>query len=178
MKPLVARLLIRNRLILVVSLAALLLLFALAFPALAAPGPAPGSTPAVLVDVIDGDTIDLLVNDKVERVRYIGIDTPERGQPGYVAAAEANRALVTSSPLLYLVKDVSERDRTSDARLLRYVYLADGRLVEQELVAGGWAAPVEYPPDVKFARTFRQLAVQAAQRRLGFWSPTAARRRD
>ncbi len=71
--------------------------------------------------MIDGDTIDVLVNDQLERVRYIGIDTPERAQPGYLAATEANRALVTSSPLLYLVKDVSERDRTLDTRLLGYV---------------------------------------------------------
>ena len=89
------------------------------------------------------------------------------------AATEANRNLVTSSPLIYLVKDMSERDRTRSARLLRYVYLADGRLVEAELVAGGWAAPVEYPPDVRFAKTFRQFDVQAAKRRTGFWSPIA-----
>jgi endonuclease YncB( thermonuclease family) len=148
-----------------------LLLLTLALPALAAGRPPAGAVPATLVAVIDGDTLDVLVNDKLERVRYIGIDTPERGQPGYRAATEANRALVTSAPL-YLVKDVSERDKTQSARLLRYVYLSDGRLVEGELVAGGWAAPVEYPPDVRFARTYRELAVQAARQRLGFWSPT------
>jgi micrococcal nuclease len=149
-----------------------LLLLALALPALAAGNPPADSTPATLVDVIDGDTIDVLINDQLERVRYIGIDTLERSQPGYRAATEANRALVTSLSLLYLVKDVSECDKTSDARLLRYVYLADGRLVEQDLIAGGWAAPVEYPPDVRISKTFRQLAVLAAQKRLGFWSPT------
>jgi endonuclease YncB( thermonuclease family) len=152
-------------------LAAALLLPALTAGIGHAAGPPPGAVPATLVKVIDGDTIDVSINGGVERVRYIGIDTPERTRPGYQAATEANRALVTSAPL-YLVKDVSERDRTQSARLLRYVYLADGRLVEGELVAGGWAAPVEYPPDVKFAKLFRQLAVQAARQRLGFWSTT------
>jgi endonuclease YncB( thermonuclease family) len=85
-----------------------LLLLALAFPALAA-GPrasfagVAGAIPATLFDVIDGDTIDVLVNDQLERIRYIGIDTPERAQPGYLAATEANRKLVTSSLLLDLV---------------------------------------------------------------------------
>lgn len=100
--------------------------------------PPAGATPATFVKVIDGDAIDVLINDRVEPVRYIGIDAPERAQPGYVAATEANRALVASGSL-YLVKDVSEGDRTESARLQRYVYLSDGRLVEQELVAGGWA---------------------------------------
>jgi endonuclease YncB( thermonuclease family) len=123
-------------------IALVLLLLAFALPALA--GAPAGAVPATLVDVIDGDTIDVLVNDQLERVRYIGVDTPERAQPGYLAATEANRTLlqaglVTPSPLLYLVKDVSECDKTSD---------------------------------VRFAKIFRLFAVQAAQKRLGFWSRT------
>jgi endonuclease YncB( thermonuclease family) len=153
----------------------LLVLILLPLPALGAPAdagtPPSGATPATLVKVIDGDTLDVAIAGKVERVRYVGVDTPERSQPGFEAATEANRPLLGAGPL-YLVRDVSDRDKTSDHRLLRYVYTSDGTLVERVLVARGFAQPVEYPPDTKFAKEFRQLAVQAAQKKLGFWSST------
>jgi micrococcal nuclease len=155
----------------------LLVLVLLPLSAAAAPpagAPPPGATPATLVTVIDGDTIDVSIAGKVERVRYVAVAAPERGQPGFEAATEANRTLLQAGALgagpLYLVREVSDRDKTSDRRLLRYVYTADGTLVERELVARGFAQPVEYPPDTRFAKEFRQLAVQAAQKRLGFWS--------
>lgn len=61
-----------------------------------------GAEVAQLVRLVDGDTIDVLVNGQPETVRYIGIDTPERNQPGYRAATEANRSLLGSGTL-YLV---------------------------------------------------------------------------
>ncbi|OQA42234.1 MAG: SPBc2 prophage-derived endonuclease YokF precursor [Chloroflexi bacterium ADurb.Bin325] len=124
---------------------------------------------AELVKVVDGDTIDVRIDGAVERVRYIGVDTPERNQPGYQAATAANRALLGAGPL-YLVRDVSERDRMASPRLLRYVYLADGTHVNAALVAGGWAQPVEYPPDVRHAAELRALAVTAAREGRGFWA--------
>ena len=84
----------------------------------AAGAPPPGAVPAQLVKVINGDTIDVSIAGKTERVRDVGVDTPERGQPGYQAATEANRALLGSGPL-YLVRDVSDRDKTSSKRLIR-----------------------------------------------------------
>jgi endonuclease YncB( thermonuclease family) len=86
------------------ALAALVLIvLAFSLPALAA-GPrassagVTGAVPATLVDVIDGDTIDVLVNGKLERVRYIGIDAPERGQPGFRAATEVNQKRQAGPP--------------------------------------------------------------------------------
>ncbi len=132
----------------------------------------PGAVRAQLVKVIDGDTIDVLIGGEAERVRYVGVDTPERSQPGYRSATDANRRLLGAGPL-YLVRDVSDRDKTSDHRLLRYVYRADGVLVEAELVRQGWAQPVEYRPDIRFAAEFRRLAVEAAKAGRGFWTGTA-----
>ena len=110
-----------------------------------------------------------------ETVRYIGVDTPERGQPGYQAAAEANEALLGADTLL-LVPDTSERDRWG--RLLRYVYTADGTMVNREMLAQGWAQPVEYPPDTLHAAEFRTLTSQAADAGRGFWSGAGSERRD
>lgn len=136
------------------------------------PGAVPaGAEVAQLVRVVDGDTIDVLVNGQPETVRYIGIDTPERNQPGYRAATEANRLLLGSGAL-YLVRDRTERDRYD--RLLRYVYNADGVFVDAEMVRQGWAQPVEYPPDTLHAMEFRRLAQEAAEAGAGFWSGSSA----
>lgn len=136
------------------------------------PGPPPvavppGAVTAQLIRVVDGDTIEVLIGSATETVRYIGVDTPERGQPGYQTATGANATLLGDGAL-WLAKDRSERDRYG--RLLRYVYNADGVRVNQALVAQGWAQPVEYPPDTAYAAELRQAAVEAAQAGLGFWS--------
>ncbi len=130
-----------------------------------------GAVAAQLARVVDGDTIDVLIDGQPDTVRYIGIDTPERGDPGYRAATDANIALLGAGTL-YLVADTSNRDRYD--RLLCYVYTEDGAMVNREMVAQGWAQPVEYPPDTRFAREFRQAASEAAQARVGFWSGSAS----
>lgn len=157
----------------------------------AAPTPAPSPTPvpstpapaqpsanvpagaiaAQLARVVDGDTIDVVIDGQPATVRYIGIDTPEQGDLGYRAATDANAALLGAGTL-YLVADTSDKDRYD--RLLRYVYTEDGAMVNREMVAQGWAQPVEYPPDTRFATEFRQAASEAAQAGVGFWSGSAS----
>lgn len=139
-------------------------------PATATP-PIANARPAQVTRIVDGDTIYVLLDGVEERVRYIGIDTPERGQPGYQAATAANRALVEGQTL-FLVKEVSDHDR--DGRLLRQLYLADGRWINGALVSQGWAQPVRYPPDIVKAAQLEQLAVEAAQAKIGFWSGSSA----
>ena len=130
-----------------------------------------GAKVAQLVRVVDGDTIDVLIDGRSETVRYVGIDTPEMGQPGYRAASEANQLLLGNGPI-YLVQDRTERDRYD--RLLRYVYNANGMFVDAEMVRQGWAQPVEYPPDTLHAAEFRFLAEEAVKARAGFWSGSSA----
>lgn len=129
-----------------------------------------GAVQAQLVEVVDGDTIKVRIDGKTESVRYFGIDTPERDQPGYQAATEANRKLLGNGPI-YLVAEQTNRDKYD--RLLRYVYAADGTFVDLEMVRQGWAQPVEYPPDLRHAAEARAAAVEAAQNGSGFWSGTS-----
>ncbi len=117
--------------------------------------------------VVDGDTIEVTVNGKREGVRYIGLDAPEKGWPGYRASTEANRRLVEGRQV-YLVRDVEERDRYN--RLLRYVYTTKGILVNLYLIQQGWAIPVEYPPNTRYAQEFLAAAQEAAREKRGFWS--------
>ena len=120
-------------------------------------------TQATCVRVIDGDTIEVLIDSETYRVRYIGIDTPEmdHNDPDIRALAEeatlANEALV-GGKVVELEKDVSETDRYG--RLLRYVYVGD-IFVNAELVVLGHAQVVTYPPDVKYEQLFLELQAQA-----------------
>ena len=143
------------------SLAALFLLLALTAPVgaqgeeleIAVPTMPPDAEVAPVIDVTDGDTIKVeRAEGSVERVRYIGIDTPETVHPDEPVepwgpeAAAANQRLVADQ-LVVLERDVSDRDRFD--RLLRYVWVEtpDGwLLVNDELVALGLAEVKAYRP--------------------------------
>jgi micrococcal nuclease len=127
-----------------------------------------------VVGVTDGDTIRVALGAGVERVRYIGVDTPESRRPGTPMqcfarrAAEANARLV-SGRRVRLVLDVEQRDRYG--RMLAYVYRAgDGRFVNAALVRDGYARTLTVPPNVRFADRFARLAADARRSGRGLWS--------
>jgi len=128
---------------------------------------------ATCVRVVDGDTIEVEIDGKTYKVRYIGIDTPELHHPSkpveeYAQEAyEFNKSLVDGKELK-LVKDVSETDKYD--RLLRYVYVGD-LFVNAELVKQGYANASPYPPDVVHEDEFRELEAQARSDQLGLWIP-------
>lgn len=105
---------------------------------------------ATVTRVVDGDTIVVrLGTGRQERVRYIGIDTPEREDACFEAASDANSRMVEGERVR-LVRDRSERDRYG--RLLAYVYrVSDDLFVNEALVREGFAEAKEYPPDTRFA---------------------------
>ena len=114
--------------------------------------------------VVDGDTIDVrLADGEVYRVRYIGMNTPERGEPCHREATAANRGLVDGKDVR-LARDISDTDRYG--RLLRYVY-AEGVFVNRALVEAGYAEAVVYQPDEAFYADFRRLEQAAAQAQRG-----------
>jgi endonuclease YncB( thermonuclease family) len=117
---------------------------------------------AVVTSVTDGDTIEVQIGGVGYRVRYIGVNTPERDEPCYSEARRANLALVENRAVT-LVADRENTDRFG--RLLRYVY-ADGVFVNARLIEEGYAEVVQYPPNVSFAASFIPLeqAATAANR--------------
>lgn len=131
--------------------------------------------PALVKKVIDGDTVEL--NDG-RKVRYVGIDTPETKHPTKGVecfgkeASKQNRMLVEGK-IVYLAKDVSEKDRYN--RLLRYVYLptpnatGEALFVNRYLVEEGYAHTLTYPPDVKFDQLFRKAEQTARENSKGLW---------
>src|SRR5688572_18590708 len=113
-------------------------------PAILVAGGAMGEANAHVVRVVDGDTIDAEFDGRTERVRLIGIDTPETLRPdtpvecyGPEATATTTRLLPAGTPLV-VVRDLEARD--DYGRLLAYVYRApDGLFVNLDLVEKGFA---------------------------------------
>ncbi len=102
----------------------------------------------------------------IYKVRYIGIDTPELGEPWADEATELNRQLVEGENVR-LEKDVSETDKYK--RLLRYVYVGD-TFVNAELVKQGLAWAKAYEPDTKYQDYFEELEAKAREAGLGIWA--------
>ncbi len=113
--------------------------------------------------VIDGDTI---VIEGGEKVRFIGIDTPERGEFYYKEATDYMKSLVENKKVR-LEKDVSERDRYG--RLLRHVYV-DDIWINAKMIKEGYARFVTFPPDVSHVEKFRKLEKEAKENKKGLWS--------
>lgn len=128
---------------------------------------------ATVTKIVDGDTIKLSTG---KTVRLIGIDTPETKDPrrpvecfGQEAAQRTTELL--SGKTVTLEKDVSETDRYG--RLLRYVYV-DEILINEQLVAEGYATATKFPPDVKYADKLEQAESAAHQAKTGLWSDTCS----
>ena len=143
-------------------------------------GAPPGSSgaaagAAVIERVVDGDTVIAKIDGKSERVRLIGIDTPESVKPntpvqcfGKEASDFTTRLLPAGTPVR-LVRDVEARD--DFGRLLAYVYRAsDGLFVNEELTRQGYARVLTITPNVAHSADFVASARDARNASLGLWS--------
>ncbi len=127
------------------------------------------SQSAIVKRIVDGDTFEL---ESGEKVRLIGINTPELHHPQKGVECFGQEASDYTSTLLLgktvsLEKDVSETDRYG--RLLRYVWI-DNTLINQKLVADGYAYASSYPPDVKYQEVFKEMQEQARMSKKGLWA--------
>lgn len=128
----------------------------------------PTGDEAVVVRVIDGDTVAL---DNGERVRYVGMDTPETKDPRKPVQCFGERAHERNAELVQgkrvrLVRDVSDRDHYG--RLLRYVYVGD-TFVNLELVEEGYARNYSFPPDITHQAEIRAAERRAREAKRGLW---------
>lgn len=122
----------------------------------------------------DGDTITVDMQGVEERVRFIGVDTPETQDPrtsiqcfGKVAS-EFTKSLIGNQSVR-LEADPTNTNRDRYNRLLRYVYLPDGRLVNAEIIKQGYGFAYTLFPFEKLEE-FRNYETQAREQNLGLWN--------
>lgn len=147
---------------------------------------------AIVTRVIDGDTLVVqLQSGKSEHVRLIGVDTPE-SKHNKRASLQAKRSgrdeaailslgkeawhntelLVPIGTSLELEYDVQPRDKYK--RLLAYAYLPDGRMLNEEILRGGYGSLLTIPPDVRYTERFRKAYEQSRSDGRGLWGENAA----
>jgi micrococcal nuclease len=162
------------------------LLLAAAGPANAATTPPATTTPAaasqpwqakperLVVRVVDGDTIDVAVGGRTERVRFIGIDAPETGQCAAQAATwHVNHLLI--GKLVRLEGDRSQGNRDRYGRLLRYVRMPSGTNLNRYLVREGYAREYTYDQPYRYQAAFRADERTARDARRGLWGACPTR---
>ena len=146
----------------------------------------PGAERAFVTRVVDGDTIEVRITERVagpgaggapigsiEKVRLIGIDTPESVRTGTPIECFGRESSAATEALLEglevaLVKDVEEHDQYG--RLLRYVYIGE-EMANARLVVNGYAQVYTYPPNIRWSELFVQLQREAHDADRGLWSP-------
>lgn len=140
----------------------------------------------VVLRVIDGDTIKINIQGKPESVRLIGIDTPEskanakamrdsnRSGQDVAAmisqgkeAAAYTRSRVKKGDTVRLETDMQQRDKYR--RLLAYVWLSDGTMLNEAIVRAGYAQSATFPPNVRYQDLFLEAARDARRNGRGLW---------
>ncbi len=138
----------------------------------------PANLTATVVRVVDGDTLVIQMGGRQETVRLIGVDTPETVHPtigvqrGGPEASAFTRRLLPPGTRVTLELDVQQRDRYG--RLLAYVYLPDGRMLNAELLREGMAQLLTVPPNVRYVERFTQLQREAREAGRGLWAGLGA----
>ena len=136
-------------------------------------GRGPGALGTV-VHVVDGDTLDVRVGAQVERVRLLGIDTPETVKPGTPVqcygpeASNRTKQLLVPGTAVLLQRDREARDRY--ARLLVYLWRRrDGLFVNRSLLAGGFARPLSISPNTAHRAELAAVSAAADRADRGLW---------
>lgn len=125
--------------------------------------------------VVDGDTIHIKMNGNDETVRFIGINTPETVDPRTPVQCfgkEASNRMkeLAGGKIVKLEYDDSQSVRDVYGRLLAYVYLEDGEMLNRKMIAEGYAYEYTYMTPYKYQKEFRDLQNLARVSNRGLWS--------
>lgn len=143
-------------------------------------------TDTKVVRIIDGDTYEVLYQETNEKVRLIRIDTPESTanrkakkdaknshqdvqeiKKMGIEAKNFVKSIIKPGDFIKLEFDIGKRDQYG--RLLTYVFLEDGRMLNDILVREGYASPLTYPPNVKYEKRFLESFRYAREHNRGLW---------
>jgi micrococcal nuclease len=122
-----------------------------------------------IVAVHDGDTVSVIIDQRREKVRLIGIDAPEIGQKpwGERAKKYLETLLSSSGWKVRLEFDVDKRDKYG--RILAYLWTTHGEMINLLMLKGGYAMLFTFPPDIKYVDDLRTAQREAKDSRVGIW---------
>lgn len=150
-------------------------LFVLILNTVARNSSTPYAAEPTVIETIDGDTIDVRIGYKRQRIRLLGIDTPETKDPRKPVqcfgreASERTDELLPPGTIVRLGHDIEKHDAYN--RLLAYVWRAsDGLFVNLDLIAGGYADILSIPPNTAHADEFRAAMTAAKATPVGLWA--------
>jgi len=141
----------------------------------------------VVLNVVDGDTLKIEHQGRIENLRLIGIDTPE-SRVNKKAQKDAARKQEDLKKMILLGREATRyvkllvkpgdpirvefdrQIRDKYGRLLGYVYLTDGKMLNEEIVKAGYASLLTYPPNVKYEHKFLRAYREARENNRGLWS--------
>ncbi len=121
---------------------------------------------AKVIKVYDGDTIKVVLNKKIEKVRLIGIDCPERDEVGFWQALNFTKRLILHKKILI---EYDEEKRDKYGRLLVYIFLEDGRFVNEEILKEGHGKFILIPPNGKYKERLKIAEKNAKENKKGIW---------
>lgn len=154
-----------------ISLAVLLSLVILITACGSKPASVAGRERVKVERIVDGDTLEVTMKGKKEKVRLIGVDTPETKKPNtpvmfYGKEASAYTKKRLEKETVELEFDVDKKDPYD--RLLVYVWIGE-ELFNRTLVQEGYARIATYPPNVKYVDAFKQDQETARNKKKGLW---------
>ncbi|NJN67466.1 MAG: SH3 domain-containing protein [Chloroflexaceae bacterium] len=139
-----------------------------------------GLVSAIVREVLNGHTMEVAVSGVVKRVNLIGINAPLPAQPdqsGECFGAEAMVGLkeLLNAPFVLLETDETQGELDRQGQLLAYVWLPDGRMVNYEMVARGYAYGETFNLPYTYQEVFDQVEREAREQQRGLWSPETCR---
>lgn len=131
-----------------------------------------------VVKVIDGDTLSIQINGKVQTLRLIGLDTPETVDPRKPVQCFGREASAKAKEILTGQQVRIETDQTQDEydkynRLLAYVFLPEGTLLNEMMIREGYGHEYTHQTPYKYQNEFRAAENEARNKKRGLWADGA-----
>jgi micrococcal nuclease len=127
-----------------------------------------------VIKVIDGDTIEVYQNKKLEKIRMIGLNTPETVAPnkdiecfGFEASNRLKELL--QGKIVKLETDETQSNKDGYDRPLRYVFL-DGKNINQKMIEEGFGFEYTFKKPYKYQKEFKSSEMAAREKKLGLWN--------
>ena len=134
-----------------------------------------GDVRGTVTYVVDGDTVHVRVGSKVDKVRLIGVDTPElKPRQCYGTQAKAATTQLVKGRTVYLRADRTQPNRDKYGRLLRHVVLTDGTKLAQRLISNGFGRELTVGRAYIGQPTYRKAQATAKAKKRGLWKGCGA----